>query len=109
MYEMHEEERFYDSRKLESELSDLVEQEGLSLSELEQQGLPEIMSREHHFGLNKKDGAPQLDANQFELWRERVLAWLTTAKGTNVHPHWGVKRMDVGIPRHPAPLRVAKN
>ena len=27
----------------------------------------------------------------------RTAAWLTTAKGTNVHPHWGVKRMDVQV------------
>ena len=27
----------------------------------------------------------------------RTAAWLTTAKGTNLHPHWGVKRMDVQV------------
>ena len=60
--------------RLELELNRLLDAEGLTLAEAEP--LPELMRRDCDFGLSSE--AATLDANQFDLWRERVAAWLRT-------------------------------
>ena len=65
-------EEHYDAPKLAEELQLMLEREGLLLSDLERDGLPEMMNRHVDFGLSAQNGVRHLDANQFELWRERI-------------------------------------